>query len=221
MILARCGLGELGEYGGKLLSGEEKVFLDIEVNAESAAVAFKELLENKNVYCVTVSGDVDALPDVPNLMGTGKEGRVFYKSFYPDLIVANKDGYTTLYELPENFSDMRYVFDISKKCGGKVRFIGGNLLEIPGVPIGRVDTGKEKMSSVFNGVYDSFLEVGISDIENIEVLKAKVSKRALKDLESASEVKEKKVKSSNKAPKAEKPVKVSFNNLFSGESVDF
>lgn len=222
MILARCKLSELGEYNGKLLSGTEKVFLNLVTGVEGANIAFKELIENRNVYCVTIEGDPEKLPEVPfSLKGTEKENRVYFRTVYPEVRVPDRQGYITLCELPEDYHNMRELYDLSMKYpDGKLRFIGGNILEIPGIYIGRTDLGKEKMSSVYNGVYDAYLEADVSEINNIEVLKAKVSKKALKDLEGVKEEKKSKG-SSPKAPKAEKPMKVSFTNLFSGDSVDF
>ncbi|MGV3076449.1 hypothetical protein ACEE21_15330, partial [Clostridium baratii] len=80
----------------------------------------------------------------------------------------------------------------------RLRFTGGNLLEIPGIKIGRYDKGKEKMSAVFDGVYDMFTEVSLSDIKVQRVLSKARSKSSSGSSKKSSSTKSKKTETFSK-----------------------
>lgn len=217
MILASCSIGEAEAISGVLMAGKEKVFLNVEVDGSDFVRAYNLLSRNASVKSISVKSNYEAALIKGYEVPTGKN--IFMESEYPE-VVKGHSGYDTLVRLPDNFSDMRALWNLqSQNSDVSVRFIGGKLLEIPGLHIGRYDTGKEKMSSYFQGIYDCFLEVKLSDLDNLEVLKTRLGKRSLNDLDSVTSegsVKEKKEKKPS-IPKA----KVSLTNLFGSEMVDF
>jgi len=91
------------------------------------------------------------------------------------------------------------------------RIVGGNLLGVEGVRIGRYDTGKDRMSPVFNEMYDSFIEVLLKDLDGIQ----EVIKRNKKKIKSMVE-KEKKPREKKESKRL-----VSFNTLFGGNQEEF
>ena len=90
-----------------------------------------------------------------------------------------------------------------------IRATGGNLLEIPGIRIGRYDKGKEKMTSVFNGVYDIYREVDLGDIQ-VQRVMSKASARGTKSS-----------KSSSKKPSSINKKTETFSKFFGGEMEEF
>lgn len=136
--------------------------------------------------------------------------------------VDEEEGVVCLVRLPEGFSDMRKVYDLCKDndeyddVEAKVRVIGGNLLEIPGINIGRYDSGKEKMSAVFNGVYDFFTEVALEDIEVSEVM-SKVRSTKKKSSSGSNG----KAKTTVKKPNAKSKKKEAFSRFFSESGSGF
>lgn len=220
MILATCSLDEARNFNGRLVSGGEKVMLNLKASVADMESACKELVGNNQVYCVTLDGwNNEVLPEVPE----SKKGRVFITSSLEG-VREIPSGYTQYLVLPKGYSDMRKVYDVCMKYPN-VRVSGGNLLEIPGVRIGRTDDGKDKMSSSFNGIYDAFLEIDLKDLDNLEVIKSRLSKRDLDDISGSDIEKEKHQKSNsgskNSGSKVVKSIGSAFGSLFSGEEVDF
>lgn len=221
MILAKCDMNEVQGYVGKVVSGDDKVLLNLEVGVSELKDALNVILGNKSVYCVTLDdwNGSDELPKIPEDL----VGKVFSKVRSSDIKVA-PEGYITYVEYPKGYSDMREVL---KACNENenVRVFGGNFLEIPGVRIGRTDKGKEKMLSSYNGVYDAFIEADIKDLDNIEVIKSKFNKRDLEAMSGADvsekEKKEKSTSGKSSGNKVSKVIGSSFGNLFGSEDVDF
>lgn len=201
-LLASCTVERANSFNGKLsVSDEEgkdiKVSLNVLVD-DVMPVSFS------NVKCITagIGGKVVGLENAPV--------PVFYECALGDEIPQGIGG-TVLVRLPEGYCNMLEAKELCDKYPN-VRVIGGNLLNIDGVRIGRFDGNKPV---VCNGVYDTFIESGIDDLEGIKekVKKAKVV-----------EVKEKKVREkSSKAPAEKKISKrvVAFNNMFGSEEEDF
>lgn len=218
MILASCSLNEAEQNDGTLLVGKEKVLLNVEVGMSDLLRAFNVMLRNKNVKCITVIdwclGEVNLPSEVP-------EGKaVFAKSVYPNIYDVGSTVVKPLVVLPDEFYNMRELVELQKKHQSvEVHFLGGKLLEIPDLHIGRFDKGREKMSAYFNGVYDCFLEMPLSSINDIEVVRSRLSKRSLNDLLDGSDYLEPKQKKEKKAQSSK--LKGSFSNLFGGDSVDF
>ena len=82
-----------------------------------------------------------------------------------------------------------------------VRVVGGNLLAVEGVRIGRYERGKERMSPVFDCVYDTFVETSLNDLSGIEE-KVRKAKSSISSLEKKGGKKK-----SNDDPKVSKRVK--------------
>lgn len=206
-ILASCTLDESTKFEGKLLlEGEEgskpdKVFLNVVV--EDGNLGILNSL-NSNIKCVTYKGEVDFSGiKVP-------ENKIFMEVSYPVDEVPNVEGVTTLVRFPDGFSDMRAVYNLCSKHPN-IRVIGGNLLNIDGVRIGRYGAGKDKGSVVFNGVYDQFLEVPLSELGNLK----DVVKKARKKLESSDSEKRTKTPKEKKATPKRNNIAKSFSSLFS------
>lgn len=118
-----------------------------------------------------------------------------------------------LVRVDKDFSDMRYVLN-SCKQDKNVRFIGGKLLNIDGVRIGRFDNGKEKMSPYFEDMYDNFVEVELNNLEGIQ----EIVKKFVKRRKSLKEILKIKV-SKSKSPRKPKRLEV-FNSLFADNNED-
>ena len=221
MLLARYnGIDGLDKYRGKLVlvsedekAKAEEVYLNIDLRGshdlDSALIEVSKL-PSSCIKCLTISESVSSVPS--NL-----KGRVFRVYKYNSLegsTLSNPEGVIPLIELPDGFCDMREVYAIAMKHDG-VRFIGGNLLEIPGINIGRFDDGKDKMSAVYNGVYDIFREVDFSSIEVKEVLPKTKSSGTIK----RSSAKKSSTVSKKSTPKSRKSE--SFSKLFGGSGCEF
>lgn len=217
IFLAKCNEDEVKSIKGKLFipseneKKDDKVFINLSVLNGDADVLNRL---SGNEYCVTFDGiTIDSLPDdLPAFI----KGRVFNKVLYSDFC-KNKDVYSVdvplLVELEEGFSDMRVLYNYCMKYP-QVRFIGGKLLGIPGIRIGRFEEGKEKMSSVYEGMYDSFVETSLSELNNIKEVVRRVKTRVTDDSSDKKRVKKEKVVKPNKKV-------ASFKKLFNDEEVDF
>lgn len=209
-ILASCTLEESKNYNGKLIieNGEgekpDKVSLNIIVyNGDTSILSSI----SSNVKCITYIGDVDF---------TGIEipvNRVF-REISIDEYLSNEDSISAidnviiLVRVPDNYSNMRVLKGICEK-NSSVRIIGGNLLQIDGVRIGRYDIGKDKGSIIYNGLYDPFLELSLSEIDNVKDVIRKAKKKLSKAEDDSKPRKEKKsVKRLD--------VLKTFNSLFEG-----
>lgn len=216
-FLASCSLEESQQYSGKLVVPAEdggkpgKVMLNIVCNGGD-----KSLLKyiGGNVKCITYIGemagfDEDSFENLPQ--------GVFHEVSLCDFDVKTTpkyEGVTTLLRLPEGYCDMRNIYNICKERND-VRVIGGNLLEVDGVRVGRFEGGKDKIAPVFNGVYDSFLEVCLAELGDLTELVRKAKKK-LKEPSDENKPKKKKEKSSELTPKRkENKIVKSFSCLFS------
>lgn len=221
-FLASCSLEESQQYSGKLVVPAEdggkpgKVMLNIVCDNGG-----RDLLKSigGNVKCVTYRGDMigfdeESFEDIPQ--------GVFHEVCFSDFSVEDTPAYTgvtTLVRLPEGFCDMRTLYKI---CNSRpdVRVIGGNLLGVDGVRIGRFDGGKDKLAPVFNGVYDSFIEVGLSELGDLTEL-VKKAKKKMKDTTKEPKPKAKKEKSQDTTPKRKvNKISTSFSCLFSESDVE-
>lgn len=206
MLLASCSYEESRKFNSKivLVSEEEsnkkpeEVILNIE--SDELEEVFKGGLGVAK--CVTTSVSPSRCP-------SDFKGNVFRLYNYGDDLSGTSDeveGVVPLLVLPRGFCNMREVVELMEKYP-TLRVTGGNLLEIPGVRIGRYDSGKEKMSSVFNGVYDIFKEVKLEDITVQRVMSKVRSKSSSKSFSSSN-------KSGSKSKKSETLAK------FFGDSSD-
>lgn len=212
-LLASCSLEKSRTFNGSLSIPDDdgktmhRVSLNVVVGDESEDEVFAGI--NKLAKCITFKGDTKATK-----CPIGLEGKVFNEYTIMEMatrVVESIDGVTTLVRVPDDYFDM---LTLKRLCDSRhdVRIIGGKLLNIEGVRIGRFDGNKPV---VCNGVYDSFLEVDIDDLEGI---KEKIKKVKV------VEVKEKKAKEKKDKAPAEKKVSkkvVAFNSMFGGEGEEF
>lgn len=213
-ILASCSIEESERYNGKLVIPCEdkktpnKVSLNIVVDDGNTEV-FKRLSGNER--CITFVGEPT------NFCPTELQGKVFNETTIDDLMnipfPTNIEGVTTLVRLPKDFPNdqvnMRSLLMWSKQYP-EVRFIGGKILGIDGVKVGRYDKGKDKMSPVYDEMYDTFLEVDLNHLDGIqEVIKR--NKKKISSVKGSGKKKSKEKKPSRR--------KVAFSNLF-GEGVE-
>lgn len=216
MILAGCSIEEALNYNGKMSVDDEKVYLNIKTSKDDIKKAFTVALENRQVKAITVEGvrggDVDSLPEVPEKL----VGMVFICEDIAD--IKEKNGYEVLVQLENSYCDMLSLYKLSR-MHPSVHYIGGKLLEIPGIHIGRFDKGKEKLSSYFDGIYDYFVEAELSELSNIDLIRSRVGKHNKKDYEMTDD-EDKKEKKSSKKSSVKKP-KYSVSSLFESDAVDF
>lgn len=229
-LLASCSLEESSKFDGKLVipcedkKSPDKVLLNIVVEDGNNGV-FSKLTGKEE--CVTfVGGGAEFCP-------TEWRGKVFNQYSLEDLQAgfseSKVEGVTDIVRLPENYSNMRELLGFQKSypC---VRFIGGHLLALEGLNIGRYATGREKLPLVLKDIYDSFVEVCLSDLDGIQEVVRKT--RAKMDaIESGVEGKPKRKSGSKKSSdgssgsgsgekKATKKIQV-FNGLFGSQEVEF
>lgn len=214
-ILASCSVEESLQYKGKLQIESEdgkvdKVVLNIVVDDGDTSI-LKNL--NPNIKCVTFKNiseeDLKGI-DIP-------EGKVFNEVEYePHMLVPRIDNVTTLIRLPYGYSDMREAKSLCNR-GENTRVIGGNLLNIEGVKIGRYDSGKDKGSPVYNGIYDQFLEVDLKDLGNI----SEKVRKARKKISSAEGSKKSTGSKKQKVVAKKNNISKSFTTLFGSEEEDF
>lgn len=215
MLLASCSYDEAKKYRNKLVLVPE----DEKSKKKAEEVVLNIVTDNPDevirggigsyIRCITSR-------NMPNSCPKELWGNVFHEVQLEEFTgVSEPDGVVCLIRLPDGFDDMRKVDEISAinknydDVEAKVRFIGGNLLEIPGVHIGRYDKGKEKMPAVYNGIYDIFREVDLRDIKVQEVM-SKVRKGGKPSSSSSNKV------SQSKAKKAE-----AFARFFGGSGSGF
>lgn len=221
-ILASCTLDESLKHGGKLLierdgSKPDKVSLNVVVDDGDVSVLDKV---GKNVKCVTFFNEI------PNIEGTDLEGKpdVFVEVGIDGISdssdIPTFEGVTTLLRVESTKPNLRELKGYCDSVEG-LRVIGGNLLQIDGLRIGRYEQGKDKGSPVYKDVYDTFLEVPLSEIDNLQ----EVVKKARKRLEGNEEGKKRKNGKSGDAsskPTVKKVVNKAFTSLFGDfEEEDF
>lgn len=228
-LLASCSLSQAKGFNGKLVIPNEdskrpdKVFLNIEYDDESDGTTsdfFKAVsgLGTGLVRCVSFPVGYAGVV-VPEEW----KGRAFV---YTDLDTVALDpnypeseGVVSLVRLDADFPCEKYkvtLRDLVSLCREhpSVRVMGGNLLGVEGLRVGRFDTGKEKMSPVFRDIYDTFVEVRLDDLEGLTEIVKKTRKKA--------EGSEGRVRT----PKVVKPKKSkrqveAFKSLFGEEEVEF
>lgn len=212
-VLASCSYEESLKFDGKLqiptdgVSKPDKVSLNVVVTNGDTSILNKLPV---NVKCVTFVGKVD--------LGGVTDKRVFREISINDELddILEDSSVPILVRVGEDFSDMRKALDLCSK-NKKVRIIGGNLLQIDGVRIGRYDLGKNGNAVVYNGVYDQFLELPLAEIGDLQ----EVVRKARNKLDSAvTEPKAKKPKS-EKAPSRKSELGKTFSSLFEGEEEEF
>lgn len=219
LIVASCSLSEAVEVNGRLVTVDEegnksdRVLLNVEISESDTDVPeMLKKIPKGTVKFFTVDSDIAVNTDLP----------VFRSYTLKDALENGmKTEYIPLVNVGEDFPNanvnMRTIYELSLSHPG-VRFIGGRLLALNGISIGRFDEGKSKMSVNYSDVYDNFLEVKLSEIDNLKEI-VKKSRKKLEDAE--DKPKKKKVSKEHKPGKASKRV-AAFSNLFSDvEEVEF
>lgn len=231
-LLASCNLEQAKGFNGKLVIPNEderhpdKVYLNIEYHPEDGSEEefFKKVSDlNKSlVRCISFPSNEVSLK-VPKEW----EGRVFIYTDVDTLMDPNYveiENAISLVHLDADFPSSKYKLnlkDLVKICenNSSVRFMGGNLLKVEGLRIGRFDEGKEKMSPVFKDIYDSFVEVSLNDLDGLKEIVSKTRKKAERSETSGTKkakVRSPKSQKSSKSKRAEAAFK-----LFGGMEEDF
>ena len=219
LIVASCSLSEAVEVNGRLVTVDEegnksdRVLLNVEISESDTDVPeMLKKIPKGTVKFFTVDSDIAVDTDLP-----------VFRSYTLEDALENgmKTEYIPLVNVGDDFPNanvnMRTLYELSLSHPG-VRFIGGRLLALNGISVGRFDEGKSKMSVNYSDVYDNFLEVKLSEIDNLKEI-VKKSRKKLEDAE--DNPKKKKVSKEHKPGKASKRV-AAFSNLFSDvEEVEF
>lgn len=222
-LLASCSLEQARGFNGKLVIPNEdskrpdKVFLNVEYTESNGTTTefFEKVstLDRSLVKCVSFPEGYAGVV-VPD----DWKGRVFVYSSL-DNVVQNpnfpeSEGVITLIRLNEDYPCDKYkpnLRDLVSVCSkfDSVRFLGGTLLGVEGLKIGRFEEGKDKMSPIFKDIYDTFVEVRLDDLNGLTEIVKKTRKKAERN------EKDKKPK----VMKAKKPKKQleAFKNLFGDE----
>ena len=207
ILLASCTAEQCRNFNGKLVipnedSGKpDKVLLNVNLEAGEEIPS--------NAYCVTYKGKV----------GEVLEGKTFLEVPLDSVDSSEPvEGVVTLVRVPSGYCEMRKLYELCCKRSD-VRVIGGNLLGIDGVRIGRFDEGKDKMSPVFCDVYDKFVEVDLGDLEGLQEIVKKTRKKVESSDKEKSKCKSSKPKSKSVSKK--KSSVVAFSRLFGGSSEEF
>lgn len=215
-ILASCTIQESIEYKGKLLienedgSKPDKVYLNLIVDDTDIA---KVSSLNVNTKCITYIGN--NFEKIKDSIKVPIEKVFIEKPYTEGMEINSPSNMVTLIRLPEGFSDMR---EVKRLCsfGENIRVIGGNLLDIEGVRIGRYDN-KGTKDIVFNGIYDRFFEIPLNDISS-NLKEIKKARKKLNDIiinnKGSKKAKVSKPKPSNKMVKA-------LSSLFNDSEEDF
>lgn len=215
-ILASCTIQESIEYKGKLLienedgSKPDKVLLNLIVDDTDIG---KLSSLNVNTKCITYIGN--NFEKIKDSIKVPIEKVFIEKPYTKGMEINSPSNMVTLIRLPEGFSDMR---EVKRLCsfGENIRVIGGNLLDIEGVRIGRYDN-KGTKDIVFNGIYDRFFEIPLNDISS-NLKEIKKARKKLNDItinnKGSKKAKVSKPKPFNKMVKA-------LSSLFNDSEEDF
>lgn len=191
-LLASCSLEQARGFNGKLVIPNEdskrpdKVYLNVEYNeSDGSTEQFLERvseLDKSLVKCVSFPEEYAGV-----LVPEDWKGRVFVYTTLDTVVQGvnypESDGVISLIRLDEDYPSEKYkptLRDLVRVCEkhADVRFIGGNLLGVEGLRIGRFDDGKEKMSPVFKDIYDAFVEVRLDDLDGLTEIVKKTRKKA-------------------------------------------
>lgn len=196
-ILASCSVEESKNYvgslyiphesvskkTGKVIKKKQRVLLNIDFTADEACSIDEFLTEYEGAAaCVTLEEGVN-YPSLFPETSLYVFIRVSLSRLDEAIASTSDDKVRFLVTLPDGKPDLRRLVSYCK-VDKRVRFTGGDLLNIPGLNIGRFDDGDIKgiaggVKAVANGSYDSFDEVSISQLEGIEQM-LKASKRRSK-----------------------------------------
>lgn len=192
-IIARCSLEEAKKYNGKLIipTEEGKKPINVGLNLEVTGSELKEAMGMVSEF-ITVNGDLPEV-EIPEKM----RGKVFRKVTLAECEegVICPEGVVPLLEVRDGY-DMRTLISACEK-NKNLRVIGGKLLGIKGINIGRFDVEdkNKKLGIYYDGMYDLFKEVELSDLDNL----TEIVKKSVEKLKKTTDDTEK--KSKNRKPK--------------------
>lgn len=215
-ILASCTLEESKQYNGKLvIQDDDSKPIKVKLNILSKdGIDKSELYEN--VKSVTYLG---TFPKFER-----KEGVSYFTELSLEDVrsgFSETEGITPILRLPDGFSQLK---ELVGYCSiyPTLRVLGGNLLAVEGLRVGRYEEENKKVYPIYNGIYDNFVEMNLADIDNVTEIVKKAKSKMLSD-----EKKEKKKKSSSSKsgekkgsskPKKSSVVSKSFSVLFGDSS---
>ena len=168
------GLSLSTKYNGK----KHKVYLKLICDDFTLKESIELAKGSKNILMLEYQG-LDTNPVYSNLGNTGVYiGRVieFGNNLTEDdltrIVNDTPEGVTPIVRLPDDFKDLRFLWDMTKKFG-KVRFCGGTLFSIKGVNVGAIgvdildahEIKYEPSSFMVIGTDDVIESVGIDELE--------------------------------------------------------
>ena len=193
-IIARCSLEEAKKYNGKLIipTEEGKKPINVGLNLEVTGAELKEAMGMVSEF-ITVNGEHPEV-EIPEKM----RGKVFRKVTLAECEeeITCPEGVVPLLEVRDGYADMRTLISACEK-NKNLRVIGGKLLGIEGINIGRFDIEdrNKKLGIYYDGMYDLFKEVELSDLDNL----TEIVKKSVEKLKKTTDDTEK--KSKNRKPK--------------------
>jgi hypothetical protein len=193
-IIARCSLEEAKKYNGKLIipTEEGKKPINVGLNLEVTGAELKEAIGMVSEF-ITVNGEFPEV-EIPEKMS----GKVFRKVTLAECEeeITCPEGVVPLLEVRSDYADMRTLISACEK-NKNLRVIGGKLLGIKGINIGRFDVEdkNKKLGIYYDGMYDLFKEVELSDLDNL----TEIVKKSVEKLKKTTDDTEK--KSKNRKPK--------------------
>lgn len=223
-LLARISFEEAKKINGKLVvepteEGGKPIPVKLNIACSSAEASEAYKMIGGNVKCITIMDSEE-----PDFGTTENIANVFHfmeLTEYNNFGSYEMPGVTTLIHVDREYTDMRYLADLCRERQD-IRIFGSSkdgcpLMAVEGIRIGRYDDGKDKMSPVFQDVYDRFVEVDYRDLSNITEVVRKASKR----LEGSEEKKPRKAKSQSEKSAGSKKSNLcnTINTLF-GESAE-
>ena len=191
-LLASCSLEQARGFSGKLVIPNEdsrrpdKVYLNVEYSEKDGTVNefFRKVsgIGGSLVRCVSFPAGCAGVV-VPEEW----RGRSFVytdlDTVIGDVDYSESEGVVSLVRLGGDFPSDRYRANLRtlvEVCGKlpSVRFMGGNLLGVEGLRVGRFNEGKDRMAPVFKDIYDTFVEVRLDDLDGLTEIVRKTRKRA-------------------------------------------
>jgi hypothetical protein len=209
MYLANCEYKDVADIKGRLVSTRDGITTNVVLNILSEDMTDVDF-SDRNIKCITVLSDDITVPE-------GFEEDIF-REYTLETLNENANslpsGVVPLLKLEDSYSNMMEVYNLSLKYP-KLRVIGGNLLALDGVKIGRYERGKDKMGIVFKGQYDTYDAIDLADLDyKVVERKKSVNKRVQKSKAlKAKSTKEKVKKASSQGVNSRK--KKVFEALFS------
>lgn len=230
MVVVECPANKIKKYTGKLMSGDQRVYLNIIVKNETELKDIFEYLNiTENIKYITIR-DFKEYIKLPEIEKETKSVPIFYEIPYgifnvEELQEITEKGYICLIKLSGNLTEMetpnlRDIYRLSKTIKN-IRFIGGTIVELEGIKVGLSDEEKENMGGVYKDTYDSFTVTTLKDIKNLEIIKSKfkketritdssVSVKENKDENKKNTVEEKVIKKKENVKKKSKDKKISI-----------